>query len=254
MEQPESGYTITNESFESLVALWWDDLDPRQGGNIYYFYDNVFDRFIVSFENIRFYSGLSGTGSLSFQVFLKSNGSINFQYGTMDPGTLTLESATIGIQNSEADDALEVAHNAAYMHNDLVVSIWADHWLSVWPASGSIAPYSWVTVEVLLSAHDLESGLYTGQVLIFSNDPDLPVWPYSVRMTVGYPNCGDVDGSGSGPDIADLVYLVDYMFTGGPPPPNLDAANIDGIGDIDIADLVHLVDYMFNGGAAPVCP
>ena len=28
----------------------------------------------------------------------------------------------------------------------------------------------------------------------------------------------DVDGNGSGPNIADLVYLVNYMFNGGPPP------------------------------------
>ena len=31
-------------------------------------------------------------------------------------------------------------------------------------------------------------------------------------------NCGDVNGNGSGPDIADLVYLVAYMFQGGPAP------------------------------------
>ena len=31
-------------------------------------------------------------------------------------------------------------------------------------------------------------------------------------------NCGDVNGDGTGPDIADLVYLVAYMFQGGPAP------------------------------------
>ncbi len=30
--------------------------------------------------------------------------------------------------------------------------------------------------------------------------------------------CADIDGNGVGPDIADLVYLVDYMFQGGPAP------------------------------------
>ena len=65
--------------------------------------------------------------------------------------------------------------------------------------------------------------------------------------------CGDLDGNGTLGDIADLVYLVDYMFNGGPPPTNMDAANLDGIGGIDIADLVYLVDYMFNLGPVPVC-
>ena len=56
-------------------------------------------------------------------------------------------------------------------------------------------------------------------------------------------------------DISDLVYLVDYMFNGGPAPPCLEEADVDGSGGIDISDLVFLVDYMFAGGPPPVaCP
>lgn len=66
--------------------------------------------------------------------------------------------------------------------------------------------------------------------------------------------CGDMDGSSAWPDIADLVYLVDYMFNGGPPPPMIEVTDVDGSGGpIDIADLVYLVDYMFAGGPAPAC-
>ena len=66
--------------------------------------------------------------------------------------------------------------------------------------------------------------------------------------------CGDMDNSG-GIDIADLVYIVDYMFNQGSEPiPYLCVANVDGEGGeaIDIADLVYLVDYMFNQGPVPV--
>ena len=66
--------------------------------------------------------------------------------------------------------------------------------------------------------------------------------------------CGDIDNSGVGPDISDLIYLVDWMFTGGPPPPEWAAADVDGSGGFpDVADLVYLVDYMFNGGSPPIC-
>ena len=67
---------------------------------------------------------------------------------------------------------------------------------------------------------------------------------------------GDIDHSGVGPDIADLVYLVDYMFAAGPEPPCIEEADIDGSGsDPEIADLVYLVDYIFMGGPAPEpCP
>jgi len=74
---------------------------------------------------------------------------------------------------------------------------------------------------------------------------------------------GNVDyDPGDAIDISDLVYLVDYMFTGGADPPCWDEADIDGSSggisgpsDIDISDLVYLVDYMFSGGPPPTtCP
>ena len=67
---------------------------------------------------------------------------------------------------------------------------------------------------------------------------------------------GNIDGdAGDVIDISNLVWLVDYMFTGGPPPPSMEEGNIDGIGAIDISDLVYLVDYMFIGGSPPeACP
>ena len=61
--------------------------------------------------------------------------------------------------------------------------------------------------------------------------------------------CGDANGNGIGPDIEDLVYLVNYMFAYGPPPPELAAVDMDGSGSgPDIADLLHLVNFMFNQG------
>jgi len=65
---------------------------------------------------------------------------------------------------------------------------------------------------------------------------------------------GNVDDDAiGGIDIADLVYLVDYMFSQGPPPPCPEAANIDAdaAGTVDVSDLVYLVDYMISGGPPP---
>lgn len=53
-------------------------------------------------------------------------------------------------------------------------------------------------------------------------------------------------------DITDLVFLVQYMFHGGPEPYLLRLADIDGSGVQDISDLVYLVNYMFHGGPSPV--
>ena len=63
---------------------------------------------------------------------------------------------------------------------------------------------------------------------------------------------GDVDLSFTEVDIADLVYLVDFMFTNGDPPPALNTADVDASCNIDISDLVYMVDFMFTGGPIPV--
>ncbi len=68
---------------------------------------------------------------------------------------------------------------------------------------------------------------------------------------------GNVDHAGGETlDIADLIWVVDYMFNEGDGFGCPMEADIDGSGSgPDIADLVHLVDYMFNAGPAPpVCP
>jgi len=65
--------------------------------------------------------------------------------------------------------------------------------------------------------------------------------------------CGDIDNDGEGPNIGDLVYLVDFMFNSGPPPVILAAADFDGDNDLTITDLVSLVDYMFNSGPDLTC-
>ena len=69
---------------------------------------------------------------------------------------------------------------------------------------------------------------------------------------------GNIDGDiGETIDISDLVYLVDFMFTGGAVPTCPEEANVDGDigGNIDISDLVQLVDFMFSAGPPPVsCP
>ena len=68
---------------------------------------------------------------------------------------------------------------------------------------------------------------------------------------------GDANGDGAPLiDIADLVYLVDYMFTGGPEPSCWAEGDIDGsaVEPIDIADLVYLAYHLFHGGNPPCCP
>lgn len=79
-----------------------------------------------------------------------------------------------------------------------------------------------------------------------------PDWSGPVCYEIGGCCVGladDANYDGVGPDIADLVYLVSYMFQEGPEPECIEEtdANGDGLGP-DIADLVYLVSYMFQQG------
>ena len=58
---------------------------------------------------------------------------------------------------------------------------------------------------------------------------------------------------------ADVIYLVNYVFKGGPPPvPNAEVGNVDCAGPVyaNAADIIFLVNYVFKGGAPPLglCP
>ena len=75
-------------------------------------------------------------------------------------------------------------------------------------------------------------------------------------------NRGNSDGTvglGGAVDVADLTYLVAYLFQSGPVPPCEPEGNVDGItglgGPIDVADLTYLVAFLFQGGPPPPpCP
>lgn len=80
-------------------------------------------------------------------------------------------------------------------------------------------------------------------------------WSSSTSVQIGGGCCqvrGDANHNGAGPDVSDLVYLVTYMFSGGPLPPCMEEADINGNGaGPDVSDLVYLVTYMFSGGPLP---
>ena len=61
---------------------------------------------------------------------------------------------------------------------------------------------------------------------------------------------GDVDDSGE-IDIDDVVYLIEYIFGGGPAPDPIEKGDVDCSGGVDIDDVVYLINYIFGGGPPP---
>ncbi len=64
---------------------------------------------------------------------------------------------------------------------------------------------------------------------------------------------GDADGSGI-VTISDAVFLINYIFGGGPAPNPLAAGDADCSGIVSISDAVYIINYIFGGGPAPCSP
>jgi len=62
--------------------------------------------------------------------------------------------------------------------------------------------------------------------------------------------CGDVNNDGK-VNLSDIIYLVNYIFKGGPAPIPLQAGDVNKNGQVNLADIVYLVNYIFKGGPKP---
>ncbi len=152
---------------ENLVAPFWDDLTMVSGGQV--FFENFGNSAIIQWTNVPHYSA---GGPYTFQAILDSGGSITFQYLSM---TAPLDSATIGIQNSDKTVGLQVAFNQTYMHDGLAVRISAiPQWITAFPTSGRIAAGGSKAINLHMDASGLEGGTYPAMVHILTNDPGNP--------------------------------------------------------------------------------
>jgi CSLREA domain-containing protein len=59
---------------------------------------------------------------------------------------------------------------------------------------------------------------------------------------------GDVNGDGT-VNVADVFYLINFLFAGGPIPKG--RANVNADTSIDVADVFYLINFLFAGGPAP---
>jgi hypothetical protein len=79
------------------------------------------------------------------------------------------------------------------------------------------------------------TGLYSDTIIVVNQGPYIH---------------GDANGDGV-IDISDVVYLLNYLFVGGPAPVPLAAGDATCDGVVDAADVVHLLNYLFVNGPPP---
>ena len=166
---------------DAFLAPFWDDLNPSDGGSIYY-QDMADGRFVVQWDAVPFYTG---PGTNTFQAILYADGRVLFQYESMGSG-----SATVGVESPDGADGLQVAYNTAYAVDGLAVLIAPPAtWIAdASPSAGTLAPGASMTVTVSLDAADLDTDLYMDGITIRSNDPDEPTKTVAVSLVVNAAN------------------------------------------------------------------
>lgn len=58
---------------------------------------------------------------------------------------------------------------------------------------------------------------------------------------------GDINGNEIAAEVADVVMLLQYLYSDGPPPWVRNDADVDNCPGINLGDVIHLVDYMIYG-------
>ncbi len=71
-------------------------------------------------------------------------------------------------------------------------------------------------------------------------------------LTVKYLR-GNVNGDTS-ISVSDVVYLISYLFRGGPAPQYYDCGDVNCDGQVSVSDVVYLISYLFKSGPAPCFP
>jgi len=97
----------------------------------------------------------------------------------------------------------------------------------------------------------VETGFLTmdRRLVPFTEEVDGKVCKYDAEVF----SRGDADGNAS-IEITDAVRILDYLFSGGPPPRCIDAADASDAGRLTISSAVYILFWLFQNGSPPPLP
>lgn len=129
---------------------------------------------MIQWMNIQRYSG--NLAEYSYEYILKPSGEILVQYLAMGISGGTLSSSTIGIENQTGTVGLQVAYNAAYLHNELALRFFAPDaiWITEEPVTGTLLPHANQNISVTFNASGLfVDTTYKANLFLEANHPDV---------------------------------------------------------------------------------
>ena len=199
------------------------DLNTALAGAMY-FWTNQQDKAVVSWVGVAQYGQVNNLQS--FQIILENNGMVTYQY--MDLQNVNGVASNIGFEGPTGTNGLNISYRQAnFLHNNLAIGIsnsWHT-WISWLPSSGSIDPDASDDITITLEAEGLLGGLYEGDLIINSNDPEALSTAINIQMDVtGIPDM--ICSWANGPDLFDFNASFQDLFAGEPYQMVLQVVNI----------------------------
>ncbi len=189
---------------DAMIAPFWDDLDPSDGGDVYQWYDSANHRYIVQFDACVHYGGANPE---TFEVILydpahyttaSGDGIIVYQY----EDAAFVYSMTMGIESPAQTDGIEYVYNSTY---DPCAAPVADGLAVKFTTEPPDSPDIWLVVDGL-AVDDSVGGNDDGiaqpnetvdLILTLENRGGSTASPVSATITTTDPDAIIVEGSAS---------------------------------------------------------
>ncbi len=239
--------TLNNCHFEANSARIADGY----GGALYFQYGNISVNMenCVFYNNQAFYGGAIVCGDLSFSNLM--NITVVGNTGT-EGGGIAFFTADANIENS-----ICAFNNGTGVHSfigDIANIACCDIFGN---SDGNYFGFS-TDYSAINNNFSLPPGFCdpnSGNFAIFEHSPCAPE-NNNCGVLIGARGTGCMCGNTNGDDrvnLVDAVYLIKFIFMGGPAPDAYNAGDVNCSDEINISDVVNLINYIFISGSPPPC-
>jgi parallel beta-helix repeat protein len=230
---------------EDYWTNYWDNGYP-DGGNYWNDYNGI-DRYHGSNQNIL---GPDGIGDTPYGI---SGGSNQDRYPFMQQEGWVNHPPCVPTDPSPANESekYNIHMNLSWSGGDpdLEDTVTYDIYFGNTNPPPKIVSNQSATIYVLDALN--ENTTYYWKIVSWDNHGASavgPIWHFTIMKVV----CGDANNDDI-INVVDVVYLINYLFIGGPAPvPMKCVGDVNGDGIVNISDVVYLINYLFIHGPAPV--
>jgi len=225
----------------------WDDLNPVNdncnsycSGNVYYYGDG--EKFVVWFDEVAHWWTNFEDSYYDFQFVLYKNGQIDLNYNTLTG----IHTATVGIQDADGNNGMQVVSDQAYLHDGLSLKFsQGPDWISVTPSTGEVNAGSSETLTVTADATGEEEGLYEGYLRLITSGGNAGL-PVSMLVSDSASMPGDINGDES-VNIQDIIFLINFILDVDEPDAGQFSAadmNVDEV--LNIQDVILIINDILS--------